>query len=71
MLSLIPLALLIALSVIYFTDLGFKVVAGYWLVWAIGLVAISMLAPDMGATLFMAYQAILAVILWIHIKSKT
>lgn len=62
----IPLAALIAFSLIYRTDLGLKSVLIYWIIWvvALGMVVTLKLQP----VVFTSFQALLAATMYIQVK---
>ena len=64
----LPLAALIAISLIYRNELGLKSVAIYWTIWiiALGVVVALKLSPF----IFVAFQAFLAAIMYIHVKKN-
>lgn len=65
---MIPFAVLIALSIIYRNDLGFKVLLSYFAIWLVGILACVLL--HLPGFLFVAYQALLAAVMYIHVKMR-
>jgi hypothetical protein len=64
----IPLAALIAFSLIYRNDLGLKSVLIYWIIWAVALgIAVAL---KLQPILFTSFQALLAAIMYIHVKKN-
>jgi len=64
----IPLVALVIISLIYLSELGLKSVIVYWIIWAAALgIAIALKFQPM---IFIAFQAILGAIMFIHVKKN-